>query len=349
MNVQQKIHDLRTQRAAEWLQIMQEGDKGSHAEFVRWITESPLNLEEFLKIQALSQETQAVLNSVDFDREALLKQAAPNVLSFAHAMPAAVPPSGRKRRRIRTWIGSTAATAAIVALAAFWIHQHFSWTHYSTNAEQKRTVRLTDGSVVYMNSGSSLAVRLNSAARDLRLSRGEALFDVAQDPHRPFRVNAQHAVVEALGTQFNVRLRDDEIRVAVIEGKVRISRDSEKSVTSEESSAPIEAQAALTAGEAVRITPAGQIEHDTTTDVIAAVAWSQPELVFTETPLEEAVRQFNRYRRGKRLRLEGLQAGTHHYSGIFDATDVESFAELLSREPDLEVAVFPDEIVIQAR
>ena len=44
MNVQAEIERLRTQRAAEWLELMQEGNPESHAEFVRWITESPLNL-----------------------------------------------------------------------------------------------------------------------------------------------------------------------------------------------------------------------------------------------------------------------------------------------------------------
>ena len=58
--VQAEIERLRSQRAAEWLQIMQEGNPDQHAEFVRWITESPLNMSEFLKLDPLSRETCAV-------------------------------------------------------------------------------------------------------------------------------------------------------------------------------------------------------------------------------------------------------------------------------------------------
>ena len=74
-----------------------------------------------------------------------------------------------------------------------------------------------------------------------------------------------------------------------------------------------------------------------------------PGIDFRGTSLEQAVEQFNRHGQSKRLRLEGVQAGSHHYSGLFDAADAEAFAELLSRERDLDVEVRDDEIVIRPR
>ena len=105
----------------------------------------------------------------------------------------------------------------------------------------------------------------------------------------------------------------------------------------------------LEAGEAARVTQVGKIERDVTVNVTTAMAWSQPQLVFEGTPLEEAVRQFNRHHRSKPLRLEGVPPGSHHYTGLFNATDSESFAALLSREPDLLVEKQGEEIVIRPR
>lgn len=59
--------------------------------------------------------------------------------------------------------------------------------------------------------------------------------------------------------------------------------------------------------------------------------------------------EFNRYSRATRLRLEGVAPRSHHYNGIFDATDPDSLAELLSREPDLIVEKRNGEIVVRGR
>jgi transmembrane sensor len=185
-------------------------------------------------------------------------------------------------------------------------------------------------------------VRLGQSQRELRLSSGEALFSVVKDRHRPFRVRTADAVVEAVGTQFNVNARADGTRVTVIEGKVRISGES--------ASAPdVAANAALEAGQAARITPRGAIERDRSVNVAGITAWSRPELVFDGTSLEQVVEHFNRYRPAKPLRLEGIEPGSHHYTGLFDATDSEAFAKLLSREEDLLIETRDDEIVIRPR
>jgi hypothetical protein len=59
------------------------------------------------------------------------------------------------------------------------------------------------------------------------------------------------------------------------------------------------------------------------------------------------VREFNRYNQSIRLRIEGIQPGSRHYSGHFDADDPESLGSFLSREPDLMVEKRASEIVIR--
>ncbi|HEX4973578.1 MAG TPA: FecR domain-containing protein [Steroidobacteraceae bacterium] len=332
--VQDEIDRLRTQRAAEWLEILHERDHpDARAEFVRWISESPLNMDEFLKLDALSRETRAVLSSPQFDRQLLLQAAASETRR----------PQQSGRRTV--WAALAAACVLIAIVLGRWAYDELGgWDTYEAGPSEQRRIDLADGSRVYLNARTQLAVRLGEKQRELRLSSGEALFSVAKDRQRPFRVRTADAMVEAVGTQFNVNARADGTRVAVIEGKVRISGGIGDSAR--DTAAPI---AALEAGQAARITSRGAIERDRSVNIASVAAWSRPELVFDGTTLEQAVEQFNRYRPAKPLRLEGVQPGSHHYTGLFDATDSDAFAKLLAREQDLQVETREDEIVIRSR
>ena len=211
--VQAEIERLRSQRAAEWLQIMQEGNPDQNAEFVRWITESPLNMSEFLKLDALSRETRAVMNSATFDRQKLVE--------------AIDSPSSQPTRHtwVRAWasVAAVAVVAVAIALGRWAYTEYGGWSSYDAGPAEQRRIELVDGSRVHLNAESKLAIRFGASERELRLTSGEALFDVAKDARRPFRVHTRDATVEAVGTQFNVNARADGTRVAVIEGKVRIS------------------------------------------------------------------------------------------------------------------------------
>ena len=72
--------------------------------------------------------------------------------------------------------------------------------HYVTVIGERSTFTLSDGSVVTLNTNSELVVDFSEGRRDIRLSRGEANFDVAKNPDRPFVVRAGDGVVWAVGT-----------------------------------------------------------------------------------------------------------------------------------------------------
>lgn len=95
------------------------------------------------------------------------------------------------------------------------------------NGERKQ-VTLSDGSVVWLNSGSLLvyASEFEGSKRVIYLN-GEASFHVAKNPEKPFIVKTAHMDVEALGTVFNVEAySDSDLTIATLEeGKVRVSTD----------------------------------------------------------------------------------------------------------------------------
>jgi transmembrane sensor len=352
MSVQRQIERLTVHRAAEWLEVLRTGRSEEYAEFIRWIGESPRHMDEFLKLMALSREAREAMRSASFDKSALLARLSPQVTDF----PATATPSEKRVTTSRRWLrraGVIAATITTIAVASLWTVNHRSpWKSIEARVGEQRTIDLADGSVVILNALSKIQVRMG-AARDIRLVEGEAMFTVARDAQRPFRVHTRDAIVQAVGTQFDVATRRDGTPVAVIEGKIRVSAKERHSVNTlpsvsrdtrgERASTP------LVAGEAVHISLKGKIERQSASEATTASAWRQRRLIFENTPLEEAADEFNRYHRTMRLRTEGVPPGAHHYSGTFDADDLLSFTELLARENDLVVERKGNEIVIRPR
>ncbi len=131
----------------------------------------------------------------------------------------ATPPRVSRRKLIG--IAAAAVTVAIgVSLLAL---NPFGSQTYSTRVGEQRTCKLDDGSMVYLNTDSRLEVDFSDRVRNIRLVRGEALFVVARNTHRPFIVTSNTAAVRAIGTRFNVRTRADATDVVVVEGVVQVT------------------------------------------------------------------------------------------------------------------------------
>ncbi|HYG28420.1 MAG TPA: FecR domain-containing protein, partial [Caulobacteraceae bacterium] len=87
---------------------------------------------------------------------------------------------------------------------------------------ERRVVALEDGSRVELNTDSRIEVAYAEDQRRIVLLKGEALFEVAKDPSRPFVVMANGAEVRAIGTAFNIRLREKLVELTVTEGVVSV-------------------------------------------------------------------------------------------------------------------------------
>lgn len=97
-----------------------------------------------------------------------------------------------------------------------------SLADYSTVQGEQRTVALPDGSMVYLNTDTAIAVVYGDDERWVELLRGEALFQVASNPDRPFRVIAEGGMTEAVGTAFVIREDPVDTVVTVTEGVVEV-------------------------------------------------------------------------------------------------------------------------------
>src|SRR3546814_837311 len=93
----------------------------------------------------------------------------------------------------------------------------------ATQKAERRVARLPDGSTVEMSGDSAIEVRYSKGRRDIRLMRGQALFEVTHNAARPFIVKAGKGEIRALGTAFDVDLTRREVIVTVTKGVLRVN------------------------------------------------------------------------------------------------------------------------------
>src|SRR5262249_12314782 len=152
-----------------------------------------------------------------------------------------------------------------------------------------------DGSAIELNGDSKVHVGFDGRFRDVKLLRGEALFQVAKDVKRPFIVSSGSLQVRVVGTAFNIDCKRRGTLVTVLDGAVAMETQGKR----EQPQHAI----ALSAGEQALVTRE-TITKVEAADTSAAVAWRQKQLVFEDTPLEEVAEEFNRYNI-RRLVVEG--------------------------------------------
>jgi len=268
-------------------------------------------------------------------------------------------PAIRRRPRLLPFPGRVAisALAACLALAAVgWIavrdRAGSAEQRYATAAGGYERVTLADGSMVELNATSEVSVMFFPAERRVRLVRGEAHFTVAKNKARPFVVEAGGVAVRAVGTAFNVRMSAHDVEVLVTEGKVQLSSGVTR-VDPDALSGDAPADAVrlgqrarstatlLSANERTVIATANAaaaklvVERISASAVREALAWQGARLVFADTPLADAVAQFN-LRNAVQLELAGADLAALPIGGSFRAENVEGFVRLLVSGGDIE-------------
>jgi transmembrane sensor len=188
------------------------------------------------------------------------------------------------------WAFASAALAACLVVAVFLWPQLGNQpvaSQYQTAKGERSSIELPDGSIARLNTESSISVTYTDKQRHISLLRGEAWFQVAPNKQRPFHVDAGEARVTALGTAFNVYLKDGSTDVTVTEGVVRVSELGETG-----------ARAPST--EVLRVNQKLIVGNDgwqvsSVTDSAGPLAWQRGELVAQEMPLPELLEQLERY------------------------------------------------------
>jgi len=251
-------------------------------------------------------------------------------------------PASRPRKHGRGLQLAAAAAVAACALAGGLAWR--SWTHVDASAYRtalgKTLVQpLADGSQATLASDSAIDVALSHRQRRIELLRGEAIFAVAKDPDRPFVVAAGRHDVIAVGTRFSVRRDADALRVVVTEGVVRLA-------SAPGSNRP---SALLPAGSVALVGDDGVLVRSMSpADADQLLEWRDGLLAFHDTPLAEAVAEFNRYN-ARKLVVGDARAGALRIGGSFRWDNQAGFVRLLEAGFPVRAETGGDRIVLHSR
>lgn len=227
----------------------------------------------------------------------------------------------RRKRSMLLWSAS-AAMLVVMSSVGWWRFSEVDRASYATTNGEMRSVALADGSVVQLSSNTQIDVIYSRRQRHLRLARGEAFFEVAHEPTRPFWVEAEGRRVTAVGTRFAVRRAEGALRVAVTEGRVRLDGGLRESAVP--STLLAAGMIAIADQEGVRVRPTSSKEMD---DLLS---WRDGLLVFRGTPLVEAVAEFNRYSAHK-LIVDDPAIASIPVGGSFRWSNNEAFVRVLEQ------------------
>ncbi len=148
---------------------------------------------------------------------------------WARLQSAAVVTGQRKRGRAPTGLLQRPRPAigfvgvmALLVIAALFVLNRASTVTYETAQHEQSTVTLGDSSEVTLNRSSELIVERRPFDDTRRVGlKGEAFFRVRRTG-APFVVSTEIGTIRVLGTQFNVRVGDHSMEVAVLEGRVEV-------------------------------------------------------------------------------------------------------------------------------
>jgi transmembrane sensor len=256
----------------------------------------------------------------------------------------------RPKRRAVYW-GVPALAAA--ALAAFLIPSVRSaillhtlsgpeFTTIATATGERRSVVLAEGIEVILGPSTSLELEQEIAGkRTVRLD-GEAYFTVAHNQRRRLYVRTTSALIEDIGTAFNVRALAGAVRtdVAVVEGTValRSARGAATSATvlnvSSGSAGTVEGAAPP------RLTPGVRTDD--------ALAWTQGQLAFRDAPLSEVALELNRWY-GLHVSISDPSLATRTLSARFAGESMETVLNVITRTLGISYTLEGQRVTFQSQ
>ena len=301
-------NDAITEAAAQWCMRLHEPDctRQEREAFAVWLNANPLHALEYeamLEIWGVSEH---------------LARPAP-----AAARVVALPAAPRRS----TW--QRFAVAAAVTLLALPVAAYSGWQlgwvpnaheRYSADASA-RTVTLPDGSQVELNLGSQLTFSNYKDQRRVTLGKGEAFFKVSHDASHPFLVQAAEGQVRVTGTQFNVWMYEDQVRVTLLEGSVLVT--SNKRLSGDGLRLEPGMQARYKAGDyAAQINPTAAVSSE--------LAWRNGKLVLDNLALADALPLINRYLDSP-LSLADSTTGKLRIGGVFNTRQIDRLVSSLPK------------------
>jgi ferric-dicitrate binding protein FerR (iron transport regulator) len=206
-----------------------------------------------------------------------------------------------------------------------------------TNKGERITFPLSDGSIVNLNSDSKIIYPKVFASNERKIVlEGEAYFSVQSDINRPFKVVCGDMTVVVTGTEFNVKSRNNSVKVVVAKGSVITFSDRDRKGVQ------------IIKGEMISFNKNGRISKPILANLSHHLAWRQNKLSFSKSPLSSVMSEIERY-----YNIEVIYVGevdkSKTLSGIFqtDVTPLEDILSVIGLSLDIKMIHRDNKIFVQ--
>ena len=337
--------------AASWLAQIDNGELSAEDKLAlaEWINRSPAHAAELRNISALWGEVDRTIDTAILQSPPLKIKGFGFFANILRVKPAF------------TFAVMAMMAAAIMAISSMpfgevdsrspEVYVSQSPLVFNVDKGDRLTQTLEDGSIIHMNTDSVIEVNYTQDFRQLKLIRGEVLFDVKKDKLRPFQVLAKGKIAEAIGTKFIVRIDSDNVAVTVTEGRVKLDAIKRK-INNEPLGDPEEltrnkpvfldaGQSASVIENTVKLAKLEPIalEHKT--------AWMDDEFVFSGESLAHVVQEITRYNYVD-INIDP-ELRTLPIGGRFRTTDVNRILEALELSDGIKVSRSADGAIYLSR
>jgi transmembrane sensor len=358
MNNNNQPNTLIIEEASHWAMLLDDGDLNQEqkSELTNWLLKSPVHVDEFLQASAIFD----LLSDVDDKKEISLDDLLERIKSTNDKIsgihtdkldtnePAQSKPP-RNNNIVRTWL----AMAASIVISVFVVYQFDlpfvmgedapnlqSLSSYKTELGEQRSVTLVDGSIIYLNTLTNIDIDYTEQYRNIHLYQGEAIFKVAHDPKKPFRVWVNETMFQALGTEFNVRNNQGKIELTVITGEVALTKNAiqDQDLAIENASIRLEENTELdltvdktlivSIGQQATIQSNGLVTTEIQADLDKKTSWKAREMMFKNDQLKDVIYEFNRYN-ALQITIDSPSLSRLSITGVFETNDPLSLLEFL--------------------
>jgi transmembrane sensor len=348
---QDKVRAEVARQASTWFVANLAGmpDQAERADFVAWLKSSPIHVEEYLGVALVAHHLHAAASDAQEPLDSLIERARGDRTDDVVPLEASTPARVSAAKRILapqgwSFSGPIAAVAILLAAAVAWWARDGEFLRlpkaYRTARGEQFAVSLPDGTGLRLNTDSAVTIRYDRHERIVELERGQALFTVARDGDRRFRVAIGQVDVVAVGTRFESYRMTDATSVTVIEGAVDVHAGQPPRPGATK---PAPGAVRLAAGYQVQVDAGGRVAQPVAVDVQRTLAWLHGKIAFEQRPLAEVADEFNRYG-SIPIEIDDPALRALPISGVFSADETDSFVAFLQTIDGVRVEKTPAQL-----
>ena len=341
------LDEQRIEQASDWIAKLDKGlSKDEKSALQLWLAKTPEHTSALLEVAQLWDKMDDLSRLSDLFPQTVIE-----------------------KKKTVSWI-TTIAASVVIALSIGFYQAGYNILPFGPDASspiiamqksfqtgigESNTINLPDSSKMVLNTNSFVQVKYTDEARIIDLQRGEIHIDVAHDSSRPLSVIAGGKVIQAVGTAFNVEVRNEMVELIVTDGKVLVAQKESKSEFDD-----IEAMVkklpkssmAISKGEKVDLDLTGKTQEKVTkvdaVDIAASLSWRQGNLIFRNESLAEAMAEISRYTDIEFELSDDHQLRGVKVAGMFKTGDVSGLLDVLTRNFNIDYEkVGQDKIILK--